>query len=121
MKYDLEDRLLEYAARIVRLSEALPKTTAGKHISSQLLRSGTAPMAHHGEAQAAESRKDFVHKMRIAHKELRETMRWLKLSEKVPLVESPELLAPLLTETDELIRIFHASISTALSKNEPKK
>ena len=75
-------------------------------------------MAHHGEAQAAESRADFIHKMKIAHKELRETIRWLKLFCRVPMVENPEMLDPLLQEDDELIRIFHASIRTAKRDNE---
>ena len=78
-RYDLEERLLEYSARIIRLTEKLPNSRAGRHVSGQLLRSGTAPMAHHGEAQGAESRKDFIHKMRLGLKELRESMRSLKL------------------------------------------
>ena len=108
--YDLEERLLEYAARIVRLAEALPTTAAGNHISRQVLRSGTAPMAQHGEAQSDESRRDFVHKMSM---ELRETLRWLRLVQRVPLIEKSGLLEPLITETDELIRIFVSSIRTA--------
>lgn len=111
--FDLECRLLDYAARIIRLTEALPPSFAGKHIARQLLRSGTAPLAHEGEAQSAESRRDFVHKMKIGLKELRETSRWLQLVKNVPLIERDEKLDPLLQETDELIRIFVASIRTA--------
>ena len=70
-------------------------------------------MAHHGEAGAAESRKDFIHKMRIGLKELRETERWLKLIRRVPLVQEFDLVDSLLKETDELIRIFVTSINTA--------
>src|SRR5207249_3887838 len=84
-KYDLEERLLDFAARIIRLVESLPKTRAGNHIAGQLLRSGTAPLPNHGEAEAAESRQDFVHKLRICLKELRETKRWLRLVQRVPL------------------------------------
>ena len=73
-------------------------------------------MAHHGEAQAAESPKDFIHKLRIALKELRETSRWLKLAQRVPLIDKPDLLSELLDETEQLIRIFHKSISTAKKK-----
>ena len=73
-------------------------------------------MAHHGEAQAAESPKDFIHKLRIALKELRESSRWLKLAQRVPLIDKPELLAELLDETEQLIRIFHTSIETAKKK-----
>ncbi len=114
--YDFEERLLDYSARIIRLSERMTNSQAAKHVSNQLLRSGTTPMAHHGEAQAAESPKDFIHKLRIALKELRETSRWLKLPQRVPLVTKPGLLSELLDETDQLIRIFHSSISTAEQK-----
>jgi four helix bundle protein len=113
---DLEERLLEYSARIIRLSERMTNSQAARHVSNQLLRSGTAPMAHHGEAQAAESPKDFIYKLRIALKELRETSRWLKLSQRVPLLTKPGLLSELLDETDQLIRICHSSISTAKQK-----
>lgn len=70
-------------------------------------------MAHHGEAQAAESRKDFIHKMKIALKELRETIRWIKLAQRSQLIEKPDLAEPLRDEADQLIRIFAKSISTA--------
>lgn len=115
-QYDLEERLLEYAARIVRLCETLNGNQSKTHISHQLLRSGTAALAHHGEAQAAESNKDFVHKLKIGLKELRETTRWLKLIHRVPLIEKPELILPLIQETDELERIFAASIRTLKSR-----
>lgn len=71
--YDLEGRLLIYANNTLKLVEALPNTRSGNHIGNQLLKSGTAPYAHHGEAQAAESNSDFVHKMSIGLKELRES------------------------------------------------
>jgi four helix bundle protein len=111
-RYDLEERLLEYAARIIRLVEQLPNTRAGNHVAGQLLRAGTSPLPNHDEAQAAESRKDFVHKLKICHKELRESRRWLRLIQRVPLLK-PALVEPLLQETEELIRIFHTSIRTA--------
>ncbi|MEM6278761.1 MAG: four helix bundle protein [Verrucomicrobiota bacterium] len=117
--YNLEDRLLEYAAQIIRLCESLPSTQSGRHISGQLLRSGTAPMAHHGEAQAAESRNDFIHKMKLAHKELRESIRWIRLIKRVPLTDRLDEVSALQRETDELIRVFHASIKTAKSKEAP--
>ena len=72
-KYDLESRLLEYSVKIIKLVEQLPNTRVGNHVSGQLLRCGTSPYPNHGEAQAAESQKDFVHKLRISLKELRET------------------------------------------------
>jgi four helix bundle protein len=112
-QYDLAERLLEFAARIIRLTEQMSRTPAGLHIAQQLLRSGTSPLPNHAEAQAAESKRDFVHKMKIGLKELRETDRWLRLTQRVPLVEKPERVDPLLQETDELIRIFVSSTKTA--------
>ena len=112
-KYDLEDRLLRYAAAIIRLVESLPKTRAGSHLGGQLLRSGTSPLLNHGEAQAAESPKDFAHKLRICLKELRESHRSLRLIKEVPLLKTTTHLDALLDETDQLIRIFVASVKTA--------
>jgi len=77
--YDLEERLLEFGAKIVQLTESLPNTRAGNHIAGQLLRCGTSALSNHGEVEAAESRRDFLHKLRICLKELRETKRWLRL------------------------------------------
>jgi four helix bundle protein len=110
-KYDLEERLLAFMANIVRLADSLPSTKAGNHIASQLLRCGTSPLANHGEVEAAESRKDFLHKLRICLKELRETWRWLRLIGRLELADRPELDASL-SEAEELIRIFAASVRT---------
>jgi four helix bundle protein len=115
-KFDLEQRLLEYSARIIKVVESLPSTRVGNHIADQLLRSGTSPYPNHGEAQAAESTKDFIHKIRISLKELRETYRWLKLISYIKLINKPERLAVLLDETEQLIKIFVTSIKTAKSK-----
>ena len=117
-KYDLEERLLDFAVDVIRFVEKMHKTDAGRHVSGQVMRAGTAPMAHHGEAQAAESNKDFIHKMRVAHKELRETSRWLKVSRRVPLTSDIAENQRLLQETDELIRIFFASIRTAQQRTK---
>jgi four helix bundle protein len=114
-KYDLEERLLDYAAAIIRLVERLPATGAGNHVAGHLLRSGTSPLSNHGEAQAAESPEDFVHKMSICFKELKESRRWLRLIQRVPLLDPTEV-DPLLAETEELIKIFAASIRTARKK-----
>ncbi|MES2921158.1 MAG: four helix bundle protein [Verrucomicrobiota bacterium] len=111
--YDLEDRLLNFGARIIVLTRSLTRDYAKRHIGNQLLRSGTAPLSHHGEAQAAESPADFIHKLRLALKELRETERWLKLIERANIIPKVEKLSPILNETDQLIRIFVSSISTA--------
>jgi four helix bundle protein len=112
-KYNLEDRLLDYSARIVRLAEDLPNTRSGNHIAGQLLRSGTSPLFNHGEAESAESPRDFVHKLKICLKELRESRRALRLIQAVPLATSSAQVEVLLPETEELIRIFVASIKTA--------
>ena len=80
------------------------------------MRSGTSPYPNHGEAQAAESQKDFIHKLRISLKELRESNRWLKLIQKVPLINKSKLLNEILIETEELIKIFYSSIKTAEKK-----
>ncbi len=117
-KYDLEERLLEYSVRIIKVIEQLPRTRTGRHVAGQLLRSGTSPYPNHGEAQAAESPKDFIHKLRISLKELRETQRWLKLIQRVPLYNNAELLNDILLETEELIRIFVTSIKTAQKKTK---
>lgn len=112
-KYDLEERLLEYSAAIIRLVEQLPDTRAGNHVAGQLLRSGTSALPNHGEAQAAESPADFIHKMKVCLKEFRESYRWLLLIRRVPLVKDKIEIEPLIKETDELIRIFFKSIQTA--------
>jgi four helix bundle protein len=111
-KFDLEDRLLEFAVRLTSLVDALPNTRTGNHVAGQLLRSGTSPFANHGEVQAAESRKDFVHKLGVCFKELKEARRWLRFIARVELVPVARL-RPLLLENEELIRIFAASIRTA--------
>jgi four helix bundle protein len=110
-KYDLEERLLNFTAGVVRLADSLPNTKAGNHIAGQLLRCGTSPLANHGEVEAAESRKDFLHKLRICLKELRETWRWLRLIARLDLAEGDQLRLTL-TEVEELIRIFAASVRT---------
>src|SRR5438874_553592 len=108
---DLEERLLEFAASIIQLVDSLPNSKAGNHIAGQLLRCGTSPLANHGEVEAGESRKDFLHKLRVCLKELRETWRWLRLIARLELVESAKLQS-ILTEVEELIRIFAASVRT---------
>ena len=111
--FDLKERLVDYAVRIIRLTEALPNTKAGNHLAGQILRSGTSPAPNYGEAVAAESQADFIHKLKVALKELRETEIWLKIIAKAKLVSSAKQLAPLLTETDELSAILFTSIQTA--------
>lgn len=113
LRESLDERLLEYAAGCIRAAESLPSSVAGRHVAGQLIRCGTAPMAHHGEAQGGESTDDFIHKMSIALKELRESERWIRLIIRVPLIKDHVTLSPLIAESDELQRIFYSSIETA--------
>jgi len=115
--YDLEERLIDFAVRVMTVVEALPDTRIGNHVGGQVLRSGTSPAANYGEAQSAESRRDFVHKMKVALKELRESNIWLRMIQRKPLIEPTEKLDPIVTECNELIAIFVSSVRTA-EKNE---
>ena len=112
-QYDLQDRLIEFAVRVLNVVESLPNDRVGNHVAGQLVRSGTSPAPNYGEAQSAESRKDFIHKMKVALKELRETLVWLLIIKRKPLIEPTDKLDPLITEINELISIFVASIGTA--------
>ncbi|SRR6266508_3758920 len=112
-KFNLEERLLEFASVVIDVSESLPKTRAGNHVAGQLLRSGTSPYSNHGEAESAESPDDFIHKMKVCLKELRETRRWLRLIERKHWLTEGTRLRFALSEVEELIRIFAASVRTA--------
>jgi four helix bundle protein len=115
-KYDLEDRLIAFAVRVIDTAEALPNTAAGKNLSGQIVRSGTSPALNYGEAQAAESRADFIHKMRICLKELRETFVCLKIIQRKEYFKEKQL-EPLINENRELVSIFVRSIQTAKKNN----
>ena len=110
----MEERLIDFASRIIDMVEALPKTPAAKHLGGQILRSGTSPALNYGEAQAAESREDFVHKMKVCLKELRETLICLKLITRRTWFPEGKLTS-LLVESNELVSIFVASLKTATS------
>jgi four helix bundle protein len=114
---ELEERLIDFAVRVVKLSAALPKTPAGKHIAGQILRSGTSPAPNYGEARGAESHPDFVHKVRIVLKELNETSIWVRVIERSRILK-PELLTEIIQENNELCRIFTTSLKTARKKNK---
>lgn len=121
--YDLEDRLIDFSVRVIRLSEALPASRAGQHVAGQILRSGTSPAPNYGEATAAESRKDFIHKVKLALKETRETAIWIKVIQRAGMVSPAEKLDDLLKETDEPAAILFTSAETArrnLSKEAEK-
>ena len=115
-KFDLDERLINFAADVIDISELLPQSLAGKHLAAQLVRSGTAPCLQYGEAQSAESRSDFIHKMKISAKELRETFNCLRLIQKKGWC--PEnVLQPCINENNQLIAIFVKSIETAKNNN----
>ena len=119
-KWDLEDRLLDYACVIIRLVESLPNSRTANHLAGQLMRSGTSPLPNHGESQAAESVDDFIHKISVVLKELRESERWLKLLARLKYGDAQALIF-LTGETDELIRIFVTSIRTARANSLQKQ
>jgi len=108
---DIEERLINFAVRIIKVCDHLPQTQTGKHIAGQLLRSGTAPAAHYAEARGAESRNDFIHKLKICLKELNESRVWLKIILKSALL-SEKQLGQITQESDELCKIVNASIKT---------
>ncbi len=118
--FDLEQRLIQFAVRILSVVEALPKARVGNHVAGQLVRCGTSPAPNYAEAQAAESRSDFIHIMKVCLKELRETRTWLLIIQQKPLIKPAAKLGPLLSECNELISIFVASIATA-QRNKDKK
>lgn len=109
---ELEERLIDFAVRIIKLASRLPRNAAGRHIAGQILRSGTSPAPNYGEARGGESAADFVHKLRIVLKELNETSIWLRIIDRSKLI-SHELLTDLIKENVELCRIFTASVKTA--------
>lgn len=111
---DLEDRLIRFAVMVIQLCDRLPSTPAGRHISGQLLRSGTSPAPNYSEGRSAESRRDFIHKLRICLKELNESTVWLKMIRLARLLPVEEV-DPVLDESEQLGRIVGASIKTAAS------
>lgn len=119
MKNDLEERLIKFAVTIIQFIESMPNSKASNHLSGQLLRSGTSPALNYGEAQSGESNSDFVHKIKIVLKELRETLVCLKIIHQSRSYSSEELITALLKEADELVAIFVTSVKTA-EKNRLK-
>ena len=119
-KYDLEERLIVFALAMMKLSESLPNSSIGLNLSNQIHRSGASPALNYSEAQAAESRKDFIHKFRLILKELRETKICLELIKRYPLVVNPESIENEILECGALIGIFTKSIQTAKSKMTSK-
>jgi four helix bundle protein len=112
-KFDLEERLIEFAAQLIQFTESMVSSKSGNHIANQLLRSGTSPALNYGEAQSGESRKDFIHKFKVILKELRETLIGLKIVERAGLHRDSSFLFRMKDECNQLISIFVKSVLTA--------
>ncbi|MGH7596133.1 MAG: four helix bundle protein [bacterium] len=114
---DIQDRLINFAVAIIKLSSSLPKTKAGNHIAGQLLRCGTSPAPNYGEARGAESTKDFIHKLGIVLKELNESGIWLEMIKRSEMLKWDDL-QPVMQECGELAKIISSSIRTASGKKK---
>jgi four helix bundle protein len=119
-KFDLEERLVKFSVMIISLAESLDSSLAGKYLAGQIIRSGISPALNYGEAKSAESSSDFIHKMKVALKELRETYISLQIIYAKPLVKNEDQVNVCLKEANELISIFVKSIQTA-GKNKTTK
>ena len=117
-KFDLEERLIDFAVQLIALAESLPTSRTGSHLANQLIRSGTSPALNYGEAQSSESRSDFIHKLKIVLKELRETSICLRIIQRTNLTGSADLLAKVYAECGELVAIFAKSLQTAESRRK---
>jgi len=113
----LENRIIKFSASVIKISRFLPGNLEGKHLSNQLIRSGSSIALNYGEAQAGESRKDFIHKMKVSLKELRETFVCLKLIEEINLLKNTGELKKVIKENNELISIFVISVKTAINNS----
>jgi four helix bundle protein len=118
-KLELEERLINFAVLIIEIIETMPETRAANHLAGQLLRSGTSPALNYGEAQSGESRRDFIHKIKIALKELRESNICLRIIYRTKLYKIEDKIVNALKESNELISIFVKSVATA-QKNTMK-
>jgi four helix bundle protein len=117
-RFDLEERLIDFSVLIIEIVKDISTSKAGNHLAGQLVRSGTSVSLNYGEAQSGESRKDFIHKIKIVLKELRETLICLKIIEKAKLYKNDSKIAKAQKENDELISIFVKSVVTAQNNLE---
>jgi len=117
-RFDLEERLISFSSLIIEIVNITPNDKVGSNLSGQLVRSGTSVSLNYGEAQSGESRRDFIHKIKIVLKELRETFICLKLIKRSHLLEDETKLDKAIDENDQLIAIFVKSVETARSNNE---
>ncbi|SEF46163.1 four helix bundle protein [Algoriphagus boritolerans] len=116
-KYDLEERLIDFASEIIIFTDTMVNSKAGNHMAGQLLRSGTSPALNYGEAQSGESRRDFIHKLKVILKELRESRVTLRIIQKAKLHPDLAFLERLKNESNQLISIFVKSVGTAEKNN----
>jgi four helix bundle protein len=117
-KYDLEERVIQFAVTITDVADGITPSRAGNHVAGQIVRAGTSPASNCGEAQSAESKNDFIHKMKIALKELKETRIWLRVILCKSYCKNRKHVDDALMECEELVRIFAKSVSTASSNQE---
>jgi four helix bundle protein len=117
-RFDLEERLISFSTLIIKIVNKMPTDKVGGHLSGQLVRSGTSVSLNYGEAQSGESRRDFIHKIKIVLKELRETFVCLKLIKRSHLLKDETKLDKAIDENDQLIAIFVKSVETAQRNNE---
>lgn len=120
-RFQLQDRLIDFSVLAIAIVDGLISSKAGNHLGGQLVRSATSCPLNYGEAQSAESSKDFVHKMSVVLKELRETWVCLEIIRKAKLFPNTNELANICKENNELISIFVKSIETSKKKSESKK
>ncbi len=112
----LEERLIQFAIKVIIMTKKIDSSFAAEHLTKQLIRSATSPALNYGEARSGESTRDFLHKMKICLKELRESYVNLKIQKGAELISNKALIEQLLKENDELISIFVKSIKTASFK-----
>jgi four helix bundle protein len=118
---DLEERLINFAVLVIGIAEKMKKSYAGNDLSTQLIRSSTSSAQNYGEAESAESRKDFIHKMKVVLKELRECHVSLKIVQQSKLYDDENAIQSAVKESNELISIFVISIKTATKNLETEK
>ena len=120
-KFDLVERLTDFSVAVIGIAENLPNTRAGNYLAGQMIASGTSPALHYGEAQDAESNQDFIHKIKVVLKELRETSIALNIINKLKISKDQESLSATRDENNQLISIFVATVKTARSRNRKGK
>lgn len=112
-RLELEERLIDFSVSIIKMTDRMQNTYSSKYFAQQLVRSGSSPALNYGEAQAGESRKDFVHKMKLVLKELRESYNCLRIIDRADLYKEKQELKELIKECNELVSIFVKSVKTA--------